>query len=42
MEGKKKNLEEMKSTGESIRFIKDLRDPYVRQLYRETSMHLSK
>jgi carbamoyl-phosphate synthase large subunit len=26
---------EMKSTGESIRFIKDLRDPYFRQLYKE-------
>jgi carbamoyl-phosphate synthase large subunit len=33
---------EMKSTGEAIRFIKDLRDPYFRQLYRERSMHLSK
>mgnify|MGYP001793115666 CR=1 FL=1 len=33
---------EMKSTGEAIRFIKDLRDPYVRQLYKERSMHLSK
>ena len=33
---------EMKSTGESIRFIKDLRDPYFRQLYKERSMHLSK
>jgi carbamoyl-phosphate synthase large subunit len=33
---------EMKSTGESIRYIKDLRDPYFRQLYKERSMHLSK
>src|SRR6476620_7977690 len=33
---------EMKSTGEAIRFIKDLRDPYFRQLYRERSMYLSK
>ncbi|MDQ6757510.1 MAG: carbamoyl-phosphate synthase large subunit, partial [Bacteroidota bacterium] len=28
---------EMKSTGEAIRFIKDLRDPYFRQLYKERS-----
>jgi carbamoyl-phosphate synthase large subunit len=33
---------EMKSTGEAIRFIKDLRDPYFRSLYKERSMHLSK
>jgi carbamoyl-phosphate synthase large subunit len=33
---------EMKSTGEAIRFIKDLRDPYFRQLYKERSMHLSR
>jgi carbamoyl-phosphate synthase large subunit len=33
---------EMKSTGESIRFIKDLRDPYFRQLYKDRSMYLSK
>ena len=33
---------EMKSTGEAIRFIKDLRDPYFRNLYKERSMHLSK
>ena len=33
---------EMKSTGEAIRFIKDLRDPYFRTLYKERSMHLSK
>jgi len=33
---------EMKSTGEAIRFIKDLRDPYFRQLYKERSLYLSK
>ena len=33
---------EMKSTGESIRFIKDLEDPYFRHLYKEKSMYLSK
>ncbi len=33
---------EMKSTGEAIRFIKDLRDPYFRQLYRDRSMYLSR
>jgi carbamoyl-phosphate synthase large subunit len=33
---------EMKSTGEAIRFIKDLRDPYFRTLYKERSMRLSK
>jgi carbamoyl-phosphate synthase large subunit len=33
---------EMKSTGEAIRFIKDLHDQYFRQLYKERSMHLSK
>ncbi len=33
---------EMKSTGEAIRFIKDLRDPWFRTLYKERSMHLSK
>ncbi len=33
---------EMKSTGESIRFIKDTNDPYFRQLYKEKSMYLSK
>lgn len=33
---------EMKSTGESIRFIKDLEDPYFRQLYKNKSMYLSK
>jgi carbamoyl-phosphate synthase large subunit len=33
---------EMKSTGESIRFIKDLQDPYFRKLYKDKSMYLSK
>jgi carbamoyl-phosphate synthase large subunit len=33
---------EMKSTGEAIRFVKDLRDPYFRQLYKDRSMYLSK
>ena len=33
---------EMKSTGEAIRFVKDLHDPYFRALYKERSMHLSK
>lgn len=33
---------EMKSTGEAIRFIKDLDDPYFRDLYAKKSMFLSK
>jgi carbamoyl-phosphate synthase large subunit len=33
---------EMKSTGEAIRFIKDLRDPYFRDLYKRKSMYLSR
>ena len=33
---------EMKSTGESIYFIKNLSDPYFRQLYKDRSMFLSK
>jgi len=33
---------EMKSTGEAIRFIRNLRDPYFRQLYKDRSMYLSK
>ncbi len=33
---------EMKSTGEAIRFIKNLRDAYFRQLYKDRSMYLSK
>src|SRR6478735_8667910 len=31
---------EMKSTGEAIQFIKNLRDPWFRNLYKERSMHL--
>ncbi len=33
---------EMKSTGEAIRFIKDLYDPYFRDLFKKKSMFLSK
>lgn len=33
---------EMKSTGEAIKFIKDLRDSGFRQLYKERSLYLSK
>ncbi len=33
---------EMKSTGESIYFVDDLKDPYFRELYKEKSMYLSK
>jgi carbamoyl-phosphate synthase large subunit len=33
---------EMKSTGEAIRFIKDLYDPHFRELYKKKSMMLSK
>src|SRR5690606_13278757 len=33
---------EMKSTGEAIRFIETLRDPWFRALYKARSMHLSK
>ena len=33
---------EMKSTGEAIRFIKDLQDPFFRQMYKEKSMYLSR
>lgn len=33
---------EMKSTGESIRFIDDLKDPYFRQIYSERNLYLSK
>ncbi|WP_345953887.1 carbamoyl-phosphate synthase large subunit [Mucilaginibacter sp. PAMB04168] len=33
---------EMKSTGEAIRFIPDLQDPYFRHLYKEKSMYLSR
>lgn len=33
---------EMKSTGEAIRFIKNLRDPFFRKLYAERNLYLSK
>ncbi len=33
---------EMKSTGEAIRFIPNLEDPYFRHLYKEKSMYLSR
>lgn len=33
---------EMKSTGEAIRFIKDLNDPFFRKLDRERSMYLTR
>ena len=37
-----KNLgPEMKSTGEAIRFIKDLSDPFFRELDRQRSMYLT-
>ncbi|MEO1625901.1 MAG: carbamoyl-phosphate synthase large subunit, partial [Bacteroidota bacterium] len=38
-----KNLgPEMKSTGEAIRFIKDLNDPFFRELERQRSMFLAR
>jgi carbamoyl-phosphate synthase large subunit len=33
---------EMKSTGEAIVFIKDLKDPEFRDLYKQKSMYLSR
>lgn len=33
---------EMKSTGEAIRFIKDLRDPFFRKVYAERNFYLSR
>lgn len=33
---------EMKSTGEAIRFIKDLRDPFFRKVYSERNIYLSR
>ena len=33
---------EMKSTGEAIRFIKNLKDPFFTKIYNERYMHLSK
>jgi carbamoyl-phosphate synthase large subunit len=42
-EGVNKELgPEMKSTGEAIRFIKDLQDPIFRQWTKEKSMYLSR
>ena len=41
-EVKKELGPEMKSTGEAIRFIKDLRDPFFRQIYNERNLYLSK
>ncbi len=41
-EVKKELGPEMKSTGEAIRFIKDLRDPFFRQVYAERNLYLSK
>ena len=33
---------EMKSTGEAIRFIKDLKDPFFRKIYSERNLYLSR
>ena len=33
---------EMKSTGEAIRFIKDLKDSFFRKIYSERNLYLSK
>ncbi len=33
---------EMKSTGEAIRFIKDLKDPFFRKIYTERNLYLSR
>ncbi len=33
---------EMKSTGEAIQFIKDLKDPFFREIYSERNLYLSK
>ncbi|MDR2148337.1 MAG: carbamoyl-phosphate synthase large subunit [Tannerella sp.] len=41
-EVKKELGPEMKSTGEAIRFIKNLKDPYFMKIYAERNMHLSK
>jgi carbamoyl-phosphate synthase large subunit len=32
----------MKSTGEAIRFIADLKDPYFQEIYSERNLYLSK
>jgi carbamoyl-phosphate synthase large subunit len=41
-EVKKELGPEMKSTGEAIRFIKDLKDPFFMEIYAQRNMHLSK
>ncbi|MBU2018188.1 MAG: carbamoyl-phosphate synthase large subunit [Bacteroidetes bacterium] len=41
-EVKKELGPEMKSTGEGIRFIKNLKDPFFTKIYNERNMHLSK
>jgi carbamoyl-phosphate synthase large subunit len=41
-EVKKELGPEMKSTGEAIRFIKNLKDPFFTKIYSERNMHLSK
>jgi carbamoyl-phosphate synthase large subunit len=33
---------EMKSTGEAIHFIDDLKDPFFRKVYSERSLYLSR
>ena len=33
---------EMKSTGEAIRFIENLKDPFFRKVYSERNLYLSK
>jgi carbamoyl-phosphate synthase large subunit len=33
---------EMKSTGEAIHFIKDLKDPFFKKVYSERSLYLSR
>lgn len=41
-EVKKELGPEMKSTGEAIHFIKDLKDPLFTKIYAERNMHLSR
>jgi carbamoyl-phosphate synthase large subunit len=41
-EVKKELGPEMKSTGEAIQFIKDLKDPLFTKIYAERNMHLSR
>ena len=41
-EVKKELGPEMKSTGEEIRFIKDLKDPFFTKIYSKRNMHLSR